>query len=223
MTLRKAIVIFVLVYGLIGLYFFGPMLFKEKAKEVKPAGSGEMKVELEWDVTNELNGNYRTPAWLRNSELKKYVEEEEYSTTEALGEPEFTSAYQLMSLFAQLQLGDPTLASSFVNPYLSHSDYDSKKVAEITKTAESLASKITKNKTLAKVKISYLTKGKDNNDVSHNVILQLKNGEEIEVKNIPMIKLKEDHGDEGHEDAEHGIWYMNTNLQKLAQRVEKME
>jgi hypothetical protein len=223
MTLKKAIVIFVFVYGLIGLYFFAPKLFKEEAQEAKSAGSSE--IELEWDVANELNGNFRTPAWLKNAEFKKYVEEEEYNRAETLGEPEFTSTYQLMSLLAQLQLGDPTIASSFVNPYLSHSDYESKKVAEITKTAESLATKITKNRTLTNVKISPPTKIKDDSEVSLNVILQLNNGEKVQIKDVPMIKLKEDHGhgDAEEDEAEHGMWYMNINLQELAQRVEKTE
>ena len=150
MTFKKAVIIFVLVYGLIGLYFYGPKLFKEKEKEVAPSTT-RMQVELEWDVNNELNGNFRTPAWLKDSKLTKYVKEEEYSG-DVLGDPDFTSAYQLMSLLAQLQLGDPTLSSSFLNPDLSHTDYDGKKVAEITERAAELSAQITKNHSLSKEK-----------------------------------------------------------------------
>ncbi|MCY9665734.1 hypothetical protein M5X11_12290 [Paenibacillus alginolyticus] len=219
MILKRVTFIFLLVYGLIGVYFFGSKISDEKPKEVRPI-VGEMKIELDWDVANEVDGNYRTPLWLRNDGYKKYVDEVEGSHEAVLGDPEFTSAYQLMSLIAQLQLGDPTIASSFVSPYLSHSDYDSKKVADITEKSKSLADRITKNESLAKVKISPPIQRKDN-EVSHDVILQFKNGEEIKVQNIPMVMFQDDHGDA--EVHDNGMWYMNFNLQELAQRVEKKE
>jgi len=217
MTLKKTIIIFLIVYITIGILAFVPSLIKKDHSEViKKSG---MKVELEWDVHNELNGNYRTPAWLKNNDLMKYVEEVEY-TGEDVGGPALTSAYQLMSLFAQLQLGDPTITSSFINPDISYTDYESHRVHDIINTATSLANEITKDKSLIKVKVSSPIPGKDN-EVTHTVILQYRNGEEIEISNIPMILIR---SEENHEDNdEEGMWYMNINLQELAQRVKKTE
>lgn len=170
-----------------------------------------------------MNGNYRTPIWLRDATYKEYVQEIEYSGT-LLGEPELTSAYQLMSLFAQLQLGDPTIASSFVNPYLSHSDYDSKRVADIEQQAESLARRITLNQTITKVKISPPVHMNEN-EVSHNVIFHFQSGMEIIIEDIPMVMVREEHEltEDRNVHQDQGMWYMQINLQELAQRVERKE
>ncbi|TVX99433.1 hypothetical protein [Paenibacillus cremeus] len=218
MNIKKLIIICLFVYISIGLYTFGPRVLGNKSKEVQSKAS-EMKIQLEWDVANELKGNYRTPLWLKNDEYKKYVEEVD-SRKKVLDGPELTSAYQLMSLLAQLQLGDPTIASSFVNPYLSHSDYTSKKVADITEKSKSLASRITQNQSLAKVKVSEPIP-KNDNEVSHDVNMRLKSGKEITIRNIPMVKVQEEHEDASDHDK--GMWYMNINLQELAQRVKKKE
>lgn len=223
MTFKKAATIFLIVYTLIGLYVFIPMFLEDKPIEDELPPATEKTIALEWNVLNELEGNFRTPIWLRNAEFKGKVQEIEY-TPRLLGEPVFTSSYQLISLFAQLQLGDPTVGSSFVHPYFSHTDYDSKRVADIDNRAKDLAGRITKNQTIVNVKISSPTESIDN-EVFHDVILRFSNGEEIVVPDLPMVLVKEDHEHAEDRQVHHdqGMWYLNINLQELAQRVEKRE
>ncbi|MGF7036054.1 hypothetical protein J2T17_007105 [Paenibacillus mucilaginosus] len=220
--MKKAILIFCGVYALIGIIYFGFM-----REDTTAADRDGTTMEMTWDVENEAAGNYHPPLWLKDPKYRDTVEEIEYSKTRD-SDVEFTSAFQITSLMAQAQLGDTTIMASFVNPDISYTDYPFRDEIGLEKATYTFAKRLTRDWTLKKVQVSSPTQVKEN-EVTHDIILQYKNGEETHLIGIPMVFIgpDDDHTDESAEEhADHiheGMWYMNITLTQFAELAEKNE
>ncbi|MFC3345698.1 hypothetical protein [Paenibacillus abyssi] len=213
MTFKRAIIGFAIIYAVIGIVMFWPNT-KQKAQD--PVEE-EVKIEMTWDLANESAGNYKPPVWLKNPEFSSEVDEIEHTDDQVHYGPDFTSSFQIISMYAQAQLGESTILSSFVSPYLAHTDYESRKVAAVTDRANGLANRLTRGKSLSKIQVTSPTQIKEN-EVTHTILLEYKDGKKIQLKGIPMIKLVPL---ADHEKHDPGMWYLNINLQELVQLIER--
>lgn len=223
MSLKK-----IIIFGIIGYAIVGFFLLSSGSKNKETPGTttgitgifNESDVVLTWDIKQEKEGTYKAPVWLKNANYIHYVEENDFAKKST--PTNFSSQFQLMSLIAQLQLGDPTLAYSYIAPEYAYAEYETRDYDVMKETSEGLASAATKNYQLTKVEI---LSGKSINDleISHPVRLYF-NEEVIEITVpmkfvIPEIVASE-HYDE-QDDHTESLWMVNQTLTDFTLLVER--
>lgn len=223
MKLKTIVIIFIIVYSIIGVFVFTDY-FKNKKDEKShlPQSQEEnLRNQYTWNVKEESLSDYRAPSWLRDSSLKNYMEEVHFATTDDLT-PEFTARYQLMSFIAQLQLGDPLLASSFINPEISYMDYEVRLPKEMESAAENYAQIITKGKTIIFVSIEVIEEEATTQLLKLKIVYEDSSVSEIHVSMI-LIEPEDDHdqeySDENHEHE--SMWFINQNMTNVAESLSK--
>lgn len=153
MSFKKIAIISLSLYLLIGIAVFTNYSSNKKS-DSKSTYTIDESLYV-WNVNDESLGDYSSPAWLRDPELLKYTHEVHYSDTPDFKPVKFVE-YQLMSLFAQLQLGDPLLASSYINPEISYKDYDVRLPLQMEEQASKYRDTITKNQSIQLVTLKII-------------------------------------------------------------------
>lgn len=201
--MKKWIFIFLSAYLLFGLFLFFKDDKTEKPADVAGSSNQAESIHMRWIVNDPDNSNYRPPQWLTNKKVEKYVDSIHDSETVEATEPD----YQLMTLFAQAQLGEARFISSFVNPMISFEDFPSVDPDDMDKQSEQYVKMITKDRSFAEVRLSS-PKSDTSEKVVFDVTLIYDDQSHITLTDIPMVKMGEEVN-----------WFLDITLTQLADRV----
>ena len=163
--------------------------------------------KMAWVVYDEDHGNYKSPYWMRDKSLAKYVDEMDHSKQNKHNTPE----YQLITFFAEAQLGNPKHITSYLSHGKRSEDFKNISLNELDKIDQMLADfadEITKNQSIEKLYISPPIIESEKRQ-TFELLIQFKDIGKYKVPNIPLVY---------NEDSD--SWGIDLTLSEIVSRVQ---
>lgn len=210
--MKKWITLFIIIWfggGAVFLYFSND---KEKSEnqpaEEQTADNNPVFVaKMAWIVGDEDRGDYKSPYWMRDKSLAEYVDEMDHAEHNEHNSPE----YQLITFFAEAQIGNPKQITSYLSHGKRSKDFKSISLDELDQIDQMLkdfADEITKNQSIEELYISPPIYEADNRLI-FDLLIQFKDIGQYKIPNIPLVLNEENES-----------WGIDLTLSEFVSRVQ---